>query len=101
MPAKNIQQDFVKKEFLETERWLAEADEKLAKIEKFDMQEDIKLRSEFSDRVLAHIVDIFYLGDEKKAWRTFDNYLGDEEIRAEIKKRLRQSKFYQALKKSS
>lgn len=101
LPAKGIQQDFVKESFLRTEKWLAETFEKLEKLEK---QKDVSLVLDFYRNRLAHIVDIFYIGDERRAWKTFDKYFSDdpykEKTRAEIKNRLQQSKFYQALKKS-
>lgn len=99
LPAKNLQQDFVKKSFLETEKWIVES---FAKLEKEDLPE---LKTEYNRRFLDYVVDLFYLGDEKKAWQTFDQYyIGysqKEEVRAEIKNRLKQAKFFQALKKSA
>ncbi len=108
LPAKNIQQDFVKKDFLETEKWILESFAKLEKLEKTndtENQEYLSLLLDYNRRFLDHIIGIFYLGDEEKAWKTFDKYYNSysekEKVRAEIKKRLRQSKFFQALKKSA
>ncbi len=68
LPAKNIQQDFVKEYYLETEKWIPETFEKLKK-------EDLpELKSEYSDRFLSYVVGLFYLGNERKAWKTFDKY---------------------------
>lgn len=108
VPAKNIQQDFVKDSFLETEKWILESFEKLDRFERtkdIENPEYLDLKLDYNRRFLDHVVDIFYLGDDTKAWRTFDKYYNGynekEKVRAEIKNRLRQSKFYQALKKSS
>lgn len=108
LAAKNIQQDFVKKVFLETEKWITESFEKLEKFErtnKTENQEYLSLRLDYNRRFLDYVVDIFYLGDEKKAWKNFNKYYNGynekEKVSAEIKNRLRESKFYQALKKSS
>lgn len=108
VPAKNIRQDFVRKYFLETEKWILESFEKL---EKFERNEDTKnpeyltLKLDYNRRFLDYVVDTFYLGEDTKAWKIFDKYYNGynekETVRAEIKNRLRQSKFYQALKKSS
>lgn len=99
LPAKNIQQDFVKESLLKTEKWLAETNEKLT------IKNDPGEAIDFNRTLLAHIVDLIYSGNETKAWKMFDYYYADysekEKISAEIKKRLRQSKFYQALKKSN
>ncbi len=99
IPATGIQQDFVKENFLQTQKWIVESFEQLSK------EQIPELEVEYNRRFLDHIVDLFYLGEEKKAWKTFDKYYigysGKEEVRAEIKKRLQNSKFYQALKKSS
>ncbi len=108
VPAKNIQQDFVKERFLETEKWILESFEKLNRFERSketENQEYKTLKLDYNRRFLDHVVDILYLGDDKKAWKIFDKYYNGynekEKVRAEIKNRLRQSKFYQALKKSS
>jgi hypothetical protein len=97
LPAKNVQQDFVKESLAETEKWLAETFEKLK------TKEDVGEKLNFHRSLLAHVVDLLYLGDDRKAWETFDMYSSKdsytEKTRAEIKKRLRQSKFYQVLKK--
>ncbi len=98
LPAKGVQQDFVKEGFLKTEKWLAETFEKLKTSD--DPGEELN----FHRSLLAHIVDLFYLGEERKAWKTFDKYFSNDshtkKIRDEIKSRLRQSKFYQALEKN-
>ncbi len=51
------------------------------------------------------MVDLIYFGEEKRAWEIFDKYYPKdyqkEENRKEIKSILRQSKFYQALKRSN
>ncbi len=108
LPAKNIQQDFVKEDFLQTEKWILESFAKLEKFEKnneTENQEYLSLLLDYNRRFLDYNVNLFYLGDEKKAWKTFDKYYNGynekEKVRAEIKSRLRQSKFFQALRKSS
>ena len=99
LPAKSIQQDFIKEYFVETEKQLAETFEKLS------INEDVSERLDFQRSNLSYIVDLFYLGDERKAWKAFDKYYfgyaNKEKIRSEIKNRLRSSKFYQSLKKVS
>ena len=98
LPASGLQQDFVKKSFEEAGNKLVD------EFEILKMSEDIGARINFDQKALAYIVDLFYLGKEKSAWRFFNKYFADygekENIRAEIKKRLRYSKFYQALKKT-
>lgn len=99
IPAKNLQQDFVKEYFLKTGKWIPETYAKLQK------NEEIELKLDYSRTFLAHIIDLFYLGDESKAGKTFDKYYigynNKEKVRAEIKKRLKQSKFFQTLRKTS
>lgn len=99
LPAKGIQQDFVKESFLKTGKWLTKSFEKLKK------EDNPTLKLDYSRSFLANIIDLFYLGDESKAWKTFDKYyIGYNEkgkVRAEIKKRLKQSKFFQALRKTA
>lgn len=98
LPAKGIQQDFVKESFLKTEKWLTETSKKLKEAQ------DPGLKLDFHRSLLSHIVDLLYLGEESKAWKTFDEYYSNdfdkEKTRTEIKKRLRQSKFYQQLIKN-
>ena len=98
LPAKNLQQDFVREYFLETEKWLAESFAEL------QTEEKPQLKLDYSRSFLAHVVDLFYLGEERKAWDTFDKffigYKEKEGVRNELKKRLKESKYFQALKKS-
>ena len=66
LPAKGVQQKFVKEGFSKTRKWLAETFEKLKTSD--DPGEELN----FHRSLLAHIVDLFYLGEERKAWKTFD-----------------------------
>ncbi|MCW5960127.1 MAG: hypothetical protein KIS76_08180 [Pyrinomonadaceae bacterium] len=107
IPAKNIQQDFVKTYFRESEKWILESFEKLKNFEQNDeteTQEYLTLKQDYRRGFLNHIVDTFYLGNNRKAWAMFEKYyIGfneKREVRAEIKNRLRHSKFYQALRRS-
>jgi hypothetical protein len=97
LPAKGIQQEFVKEGFSKTQKWLAETFEKLKT--SGDPGEELN----FHRSLLAHIVDLFYLGEERKAWKTFDKYFpkgfNKKKTRAEIESRLRGSKYYLALRK--
>lgn len=99
LPAKGIQQDFVEESLAKTGKWLEETFNKLKK------ENDVGLELDFKRSSLAYIVDLFYLGETRKAWKTFDRYFDGwfekEKIRAEIKHRLKQSKFYQTLKNSA
>lgn len=107
LPAKGIQQDFVKESFIETEKWLAETQEKIRKetYEKLEKEKNLGIVLDLHQNLLSHTVDLIYIGEEEKAWEIFDKYFpknfDKEETRAEIKNRLRDSKFYQALKKTS
>ncbi|MBS1794987.1 MAG: hypothetical protein JSS81_14090 [Acidobacteria bacterium] len=100
LPAKNLQQDFVKENFAETGKWLIETNKKLESDKKQNKESDPGLWLDFHRTSLAYVVDLFYLGDERGAWKAFDKFIGDEKTRAAIEDRLRQSKFIQALKKS-
>lgn len=92
LPAAGIQQDFVKESFGESEKWIIETFQKVKKtgdiVQKFDLRRSL----------IAHVVDLLYFGDEQKAWKTFDTYfptdLDKEETRRELKKRLKEAKFY-------
>lgn len=103
IPAKGIHQDFVLEGFKESEKLIAENFDKLQE-QKYD-ENDRTLEYELSQTVRSHVVDLIYFGDEKKAWKIFDKYFpknsSKEETRAAIKERLKQSKFYQALKKKN
>lgn len=100
LPAKGIQQDFVKENFERTESWIKNSFEKLKRKEEFEDSYN------YHRIVRAHVVNLIYFGKEKKAWKIFDKYYpedkayGKKDNRAEIKRILRNSKFYQALKKS-
>lgn len=97
LPARGIQQNFVKESLSDAQKGLAETLERLKK------EENLGLELDFHRSLLAHVVQLLYLGDERKAWKTFDKYFpknfDKEKTRSEIKKRLRESKFYRALKK--
>ena len=106
LPAKIFSRTLLKSIFWKLEKWIHESFKKLEKFEKTEEtenQEYISLLLDYNRRFLDHIVDILYLGDENEAWKTFDKYYNGynekEKVRAKIKNRLRQSKFYQALKK--
>lgn len=97
-PIRGLQQDYVKEGMRVTEKWLADS-----YIKPRDA-EDPALEYDFRRALLAHVVDLFYLGEERKAWAVFNRYsarIDSKEIRSEIKKRLKQSKFFQALRNSS
>ncbi|HNU06906.1 MAG TPA: hypothetical protein PKO33_04000, partial [Pyrinomonadaceae bacterium] len=95
VPAKNLQQDFVAKSFRTEEEWLKETATKLK------LEQDPNLELDFRMRLLEQVASTFYLGDERRAWNTFDRYWPGSDkrkVRAEIRRRLSRSKFYRALR---
>lgn len=96
LPAKGIAQDFVKEGHKNTEEWLEENFAKLGALEA-----EVK-EHEFHRSLLSHTIDLIYIGEQKKAWKLFNKYYAPgkykEEVRMEIKRRLRQSAFYRALR---
>lgn len=97
LPAYGIQPDFVKEGMRTMEKWLADSYVKL------NGGEDRALENDFRRALVAHIVDLIYLGEERKAWAVLKGYSAwtdSKNIRIEIKIRLKQSKFIQALKRS-
>lgn len=95
-PAGHIQQGFVKEEMGRTEKWIEDQTENL----KTDAETGDELRVHRT--VLALVVDLLHIGEEKRAWRIFKKYAGDHTgaIRREINKRLAGCKFYQTLKRT-
>lgn len=94
-PTAGLIQDFVKQQLTETETWLKEKDEERRQTKSISIQADVQ-------RALrAYVVDLLYVGEEKRAWQTFDKYADDsaKEVRGEIKRILRSCKFYQQLKR--
>lgn len=95
MPVAGIQQDFIKKSFRLEEKRLEEAFRMLKK-------DGWKADSDFPDDATPYIVDLFYLGEERKSWAAFERYFADApykaKIRAAIKFRVKGSKFLAALK---
>lgn len=93
-PAKGIAQDFVKIQLVEDEKWLHE------KFEEWTKTRDLALQLELHRTVLEHVVELLHIGDERRAWVTFEKFADvvDNDDRREIKKRLAECKFYIALR---
>jgi hypothetical protein len=94
-PAVGIVQDFVEKGHRDSDKWIAE------KSQEFKATGDGGLGEDVRRSALAHMVDLLYIGEERRAWAVFDTYVDDPngETRREIKKRLEGCKFYQAMRK--
>ncbi len=94
-PTPGIVQDFLKDGHRHSDEWLAE------KSEQFKATGDVGIGQDIRRSALAHMVDLLYIGDETRAWTVFDTYIDDpkDEIRREIKSRLKGCKFYQAMRK--
>lgn len=95
-PAKGLRQEFLMS-FDDREKELEVESEEMIVLTDGSSVNDPK----FYRNLNAYVVDLIYYGDEKRAWRIFDKYYGkdEKETRAEIKHRLANSKFYQAIKK--
>ncbi|HMO79973.1 MAG TPA: hypothetical protein PKD24_04210 [Pyrinomonadaceae bacterium] len=95
LPTTGVVQDFVREGHQRSDQWLAE------KFNELKRTGDIGLSLDIRRSALAHMVDLLYVGEEKRAWEVFDKYIADPkgETRREIKKRLAGCKFYQALKR--
>lgn len=91
LPARSIQQDFVKKGMARTKTWIEE------KYQEQTAKKDVSL--DLHRTVLSYVADLLHIGEEKKAWETFNKYGNDSDgkVRKEIKRRLASCKFYQAL----
>lgn len=95
LPVAGIAQDFVREGHQHSDKWLAE------KYDELQHTGDVGLGTDIRRSALAHMVDLLFIGEERKAWRVFDKYIADPkgETRREIKKRLAGCKFYQLLKR--
>jgi hypothetical protein len=97
LPAKGIRQDFVNEDMARTAKWIDD------KFQEFQQTGDLTTKLDLHRSVLSYVVDLFHIGEERKAWEIFDKYGDDADgkIRREMRKRLSQCKFYQALHKQS
>lgn len=95
LPAKGIAEDFALAGMRKTQQWLAE------KRVELKASKDPGLAIDMSKTALSLTADLLYLGQTKKAWNVFDTYVTDPkgELRKEMQWDLRQSKFYQALRR--
>lgn len=95
LPAKGIAEDFALAGMRKTQKWLAEKRVELR------ASNDPGLAIDISRTALSLTADLLYLGQTKKAWNVFDTYVTDPkgELRKEMQWDLRQSKFYQALRR--
>ena len=94
-PAAGIVQDFVRAGYQESDKWLAEKHDEYLHTKNLGLKIDIRRSA------LAHMVDLLFIGEERRAWWVFDKYIDDPkgETKREIRNRLRTCKFYQALKR--
>lgn len=94
-PATGIAQDFVRAGHRRSDEWLEE------KYEELQRTGDVGLGLDIHRSALAHMVDLLFIGEERRAWSVFDKYIDDPkgETRREIDKRLAGCKFYQSLKR--
>ncbi len=97
LPAESVVQDFVVAGIKRSEKWLAE------KKDEYDTLKKAEVDSLVQRNALARTADLLFIGEEKRAWKIFDTYVFDPkgDLRKEMKWDLRQSKFYQALRKIS
>ena len=95
LPARDIQEDFVKDEMVRTEHSIEE------KFQEFKRTGDLTVEVELSRLVLSGVVDLLHIGEEKKAWEIHKKYGDDSDGKTlhEMRKRLSNCKFYQALHK--
>jgi hypothetical protein len=97
IPVAGIQQEFVKKAFWKTAEEIVDWSAKTRK------ENNAALELELSRTVLDHVVDLLYLGETQRAWVAFEKYYPYDEskgqVRAEIRARLRESRFYRSLRK--
>lgn len=94
LPIAGIVQDFVKESHKQSDKWLEE------KYNEIKHSGESSLSFELRRSALAYTVDLLYVGEERRAWKTFEKYVDDPkgETKREIKKRLADCKFYQLLK---
>jgi len=95
-PAPGIMQDFAREVLVKQEHKLAELAAELKETE------DDQKRFELEDIAFDCFVQRLHLGDEAVAWKLFKKYIPkpSKEMLAEIDNRLKNCKFYQALKHS-
>jgi hypothetical protein len=90
-PAPLLQQEFAADSMSQTEKWLNEKQNELAK------NDDPVLRNELYRIALSYVVDLLHLGEENKAWKFFKRYIDDETVKRELKRRLSHCSYYNAL----
>lgn len=95
LPVAGIAQNFIREGHQRSDQWLAEKHDELQRTG------DVGLSLDIRRSALAHIVDLLFIGEERKAWKVFDKYIDDPkgETRREINRRLAGCKFYQSLKR--
>ena len=96
-PAKGVVQDFVREYMEITDRTVREKYPKLKESGKLSADVD------FYRNVLSHVADLLHMGEEKKAWKFFDEFYDDSsgKARKELKGRLSACRYYQALQRAS
>ncbi|MBK9153402.1 MAG: hypothetical protein IPM25_04175 [Chloracidobacterium sp.] len=95
LPARGIQQDFVREGMSETAKWIVE------KSKEFKETREINAMVELNRAVLSHVGNLLHIGEEAEAWSTLDKYYAGNDLakaRREFKRRLSRCKFYQHLK---
>lgn len=95
LPAESVVEDFVVAGIKRSEKWLAEKKDEYGTLKKAEVDSLVQRNA------LAQTADLLFIGEEDRAWKIFDTYVFDPkgELRKEMKWDLRQSKFYQALRK--
>jgi hypothetical protein len=96
VPAPGIQQDFVRKAMSSTEKWIGD------EFEKWRSTGDLGTRLDLDRSLRGHVADLLHIGKEQRAWMMLEKYSDRRDlsqVRAEIRKRLTDCKFYQALRK--
>ena len=96
-PEPNLQQNFAHSSMVDQENSIRE------RFEANQLQPPPNTDIDLNRSVLAHVVELFHIGQGKNAWAFFDRYYDDPngEARKEIKHRLAGCKFYQGLRSRS
>jgi hypothetical protein len=93
-PTRGIAQKFVKEQMAASDKWIEE------KYKEWILTKDPRIQTDLQRAVLAHVIDLLYIGEHQRAWRTFNKYAENKanRVKREIEKTLRSCKFYRQIK---
>lgn len=104
LPAPELQQNFARENREENRRWLIDAARKLK------ADPTVTLKYGFRESVIGYVVDLFYLRRDREAWSFLNRYYPRDDrpddprsirsVRADLRDRIRQSKYLQAIRRS-